>query len=93
MIEDVTLLTLLVYAVVGLVLGLLLGGMLKGGGFGWFGNICLGLLGAFVGGLVATFANPGFANLFNNNDLVMNLAAAAGGCVLLTLIVAIFKRR
>jgi len=88
MIEDVTLLTLLIYAVVGLVLGLLLGSMLKGGGFGWFGNICLGMLGAFLGGLGATFAN-----LINNNDLVMNLAAAAGGCIVLTLIVAIFKRR
>lgn len=88
MIEDVTILTLLIYAVIGVLLGLIMGPLLKGGGFGWFGNLCLGLLGAFVGGLVATSAS-----YITDNDPIMNAAAAAGGCVLLTLIVAIFKRR
>ena len=88
MIEDVTILTLLIYAVIGVLLGLIMGPLLKGGGFGWFGNLCLGLLGAFAGGLVATFAS-----YITDNDPIMNAAAAAGGCVLLTLIVAIFKRR
>lgn len=88
MIEDVTILTLLIYAVIGVLLGLIMGPLLKGGGFGWFGNLCLGLLGAFVGGLVVTFAS-----YITNNDPIMNAVAAAGGCVLLTLIVAIFKRR
>ncbi len=88
MIEDVTLLTLLIYAVIGILLGLLLGPLLKGGGFGWFGNLCLGLLGAFLGGLILTLTSH-----VTDNHLIMNAAAAAGGCILLTLIVAIFKRR
>ncbi len=88
MIEDVTLLTLLIYAVIGVLLGLLLGTMLKGGGFGWFGNLCLGLLGAFLGGLVLTLTSH-----VVDNNIMWNAIAAAGGSTLLTLIVAIFKRR
>jgi len=88
MIEDVTLLTLLIYAIIGIILGLILGPLLKGRGFGWFGNLCLGLLGAFLGGLALTFSN----HVIDNNP-IMNAIAAAGGCILLTLIVAIFKRR
>ncbi len=88
MIEDVTLLTLIIYGVVGIVLGLVLGLLLKGRGFGWFGNLCLGLLGAFLGGLVLTFTS----HVTDNNPL-MNAAAAAAGSVLLILIVAILKRR
>ena len=86
--EDVTLLTLLIYAVVGVVLGLILGLLLKGRGFGWFGNLCLGLLGAFIGGLVLTLTSHVITN-----DPLLNAGAAAGGCVLLMLIVAILKRR
>jgi len=85
---DVTLLTLVVYALIGILLGSALGPLLKGRGFGWFGNLCLGLLGAFLGGLALTFSS----HVIDNN-LLMNAIAAAGGCVLLTLIVAIFKRR
>ncbi len=86
--EDVTLLTLLIYAVVGVVLGLILGLLLKGRGFGWFGNLCLGLLGAFIGGLALTLTSHVI-----NNDPILNAGAAAGGSVLLILIVAILKRR
>lgn len=85
---DVTLLTLLIYAVIGILLGLMLGPLLKGRGFGWFGNLCLGLLGAFLGGLVMTFTNH-----ITDNNPMMNAIAAACGCILLTLLVAILKRR
>lgn len=88
MIENVTLLTLLIYAVIGIVLGLILGVLLKGRGFGWFGNLCLGLLGAFLGGLLLTFTS----HVIDNNP-IMNAIAAAGGSVLLILLVAILKRR
>lgn len=85
---DVTLLTLLIYIGIGAILGLILGPMLKSGGFGWFGNLCLGLLGAFVGGLVATYGN-----FVVDNNPMMNAMAAAAGAILLTLVVALFKRR
>lgn len=84
----VTLLTLLIYVVIGSIIGLLLGSLLKSGGFGWFGNLCLGVLGAFIGGLVVTYGN-----FVLDNDPVQNAMAAAAGSVLFTLIVAIFKRR
>lgn len=85
---EVTLLTLLIYIVVGGLLGLLLGPMLKRRGFGWFGNICLGVVGAFLAGFILTYAN-----LVVDNDPLMNATAAAAGAILFTLIVAIFKRR
>lgn len=85
---DVTLQTLLIYIGIGAILGLILGPILKSGGFGWFGNLCLGLLGAFIGGLIATFGN-----LVVDNNPMMNAMAAAAGAILLTLVVAIFKRR
>ncbi len=88
MIEDLTLQTLLIYAVIGIVLGLILGLLLKGRGFGWFGNLCLGLLGAFLGGLVLTFTSH-----VVDNNLIMNAGAAAAGSVLLILLVGILKRR
>lgn len=85
---DVTLQTLLIYIAIGAVLGLILGPMLKSGGFGWFGNLCLGVLGAFAGGLAATYGN-----LVIDNDITRNSMAAAAGAILLTLIFAILKRR
>lgn len=85
---DVTLLTLLIYVLIGAILGLLFGPMLKSGGFGWFGNLCLGILGAFIGGLVATFGS-----FVVDNNPMMNVMAAAAGSILFTLVVAIFKRR
>lgn len=85
---DVTLLILLVYIAVGTILGLILGPMLKRGGFGWFGNICLGILGAFAGGLAATYGQ-----WVIDNDIARNAMAAAAGAVLITLIFAILKRR
>ena len=87
MIEDVTILTLLIYAVIGIVIGLILGLMIKGRGFGWFGNLCLGLLGAFLGGLVLTLTNQ----VIDNNP-VMNAIAATGGSTVLVVIVAILKK-
>ena len=73
---------------IGGLLGLLLGPLLKRGGFGWFGNICMGVLGAFLAGIVLTFADRVI-----DNNLILNAMAAAAGAILLTLIVAIFKRR
>ncbi len=84
----VTLLTLLIYIAIGAVLGLLLGPLLKRGGFGWFGNLCLGILGAFIGGLIVTYGN-----FVTDNNPMMNAMAAAAGSVLFTLVVALFKRR
>jgi uncharacterized membrane protein YeaQ/YmgE (transglycosylase-associated protein family) len=84
----VTLQTLLIYIGIGAILGLILGPLLKSGGFGWFGNICLGVLGAFAGGLAATFGE-----LVIDNDIMRNSMAAAAGAILMTLIFAILKRR
>ena len=85
---EVTLLTLLVYFLIGAILGLLLGPMLKSGDFGWFGNICLGILGGFIGGLAVTFGN-----FVVDNNPILNAMAAAAGSILFILVVAIFKRR
>jgi uncharacterized membrane protein YeaQ/YmgE (transglycosylase-associated protein family) len=41
---------ILIWLIVGAVAGLLAGMIVKGGGFGLFGDIIVGILGAFVGG-------------------------------------------
>ncbi len=44
--------TIIIWLVVGAVVGLLAGLIVKGGGFGLLGDIVVGILGAFVGGLL-----------------------------------------
>ena len=41
---------ILIWLIVGAVAGMLAGMIVKGGGFGLFGDIIVGILGAFVGG-------------------------------------------
>ena len=50
---------LLAWLVVGLVAGWLAGQVTKGGGFGLIGNLVIGLIGAFIGGLVFSYLLPG----------------------------------
>ena len=61
---DMTLMTALAYLITGAVLGPIFGSALKGGGFGLFGNLCMGILGACAGGWVATVGN-----IVTDNDL------------------------
>lgn len=84
---DITLLTMLAYLLTGVVLGPIFGSALAAGGFGIFGNVCLGILGACLGGLMATFGN-----IVTDNDLLNNLLAAAAGVMMTSVLMAVVKR-
>jgi uncharacterized membrane protein YeaQ/YmgE (transglycosylase-associated protein family) len=47
------LVSLLVWAIVGLIAGWLAGQVVRGGGYGVVGNIIVGLIGAMIGGFLA----------------------------------------
>ena len=50
---------LLAFLLVGLIAGWLAGQFMKGGGYGLIGDIIMGIVGAFVGGLLFSFLLPG----------------------------------
>ena len=84
---DMTLMTALAYLITGAVLGPIFGSALKGGGFGLFGNLCMGILGACAGGWVATVGN-----IVTDNHLLNNLLAAAAGVMIFSMLMGIVKR-
>ena len=50
---------ILSWLAVGLIAGWLAGRVMKGSGYGTFGNVVLGMIGAFIGGLIFSFLLPG----------------------------------
>ena len=50
---------LIAWLIVGLVAGFLAGQFMKGGGYGLVGDIVVGVIGAFVGGLLFSLLLPG----------------------------------
>lgn len=47
--------SLLIFLAVGAIAGWLAGSLLRGGGFGVFGNMVIGVIGSFIGGYVFRF--------------------------------------
>jgi uncharacterized membrane protein YeaQ/YmgE (transglycosylase-associated protein family) len=67
---------------VGLVAGWLAGQFMKGGGYGLVGDIVMGVVGAFVGGLLFSFLMPG-----SSVGLLGSIVVAFIGAVLLILLI------
>jgi uncharacterized membrane protein YeaQ/YmgE (transglycosylase-associated protein family) len=75
-----TLESLIVLIVVGLIAGWLAGQIMKGGGFGLIGDIIVGIIGAFIGGwLWATLHLPSLGPWW----LTAIVSATVGACILL----------
>lgn len=81
-----TLTSLIIFLVIGLVAGWLAGVVMKGRGFGLVVNIILGIVGAFIGGWLFGRLNLGFGGL------VGEIFTAFVGSVILLLIVSLVKR-
>jgi uncharacterized membrane protein YeaQ/YmgE (transglycosylase-associated protein family) len=77
---------LLWFLLVGLVAGWLAGQIMKGRGFGLWGNLIVGVIGAFIGGLLFQFA--GIAG----ESLLGSLVAAVVGAIILLWIIAKVKK-
>ena len=78
--------SLVVFLVIGAIAGWLAGVLVKGGGFGLFGDIVVGIIGAVIGGWV--FGLLGIAA----GGVVGAIVAATVGAVILLLIVRAVKR-
>ncbi len=78
--------SLLAYLVIGVVAGWLAGKLVKGSGFGLVGDLCVGVLGSIVGGVVLDIANVSAGGWGGR------LLTATLGAVLLLFIVRYFKR-
>ena len=81
---------LLAWLVVGLIAGWLAGQVMKGSGFGLLGDIVIGVIGALVGGwLASTFLNiPDPINGIN----VTTIVVAFVGAVVVLLVARLIKR-
>lgn len=77
---------LLLFLLIGLVAGWLAGQIMKGRGFGVVGNLIVGVVGAFIGGFVFDALN------IASGGIVLSLAAALLGAIILLWIVGLVKK-
>lgn len=76
----------LFWLIIGAIAGWIAGNIMRGGGFGLFGNIVVGIVGALVGGWVF-----GLLGIAAGGTLGSLVTAVVGACVLL-FIVSLVKR-
>jgi uncharacterized membrane protein YeaQ/YmgE (transglycosylase-associated protein family) len=84
---DATLVSILVWLIVGGVAGWLAGIVVKGGGFGLVGDIIVGIIGAVVAGFL--FPRLGISL---GGGMVGAIIAAAIGAIIILVIVKLLKR-
>lgn len=77
---------LIVFAVIGIVAGWLAGQLLKGRGFGLLGNLVVGVIGAFIGGILFNLAG------ITSDNLLESLIAAVIGAVVLLLVIGALRK-
>jgi len=72
---------LIAWLIVGLVAGFLAGKVMKGSGYGFVGDIIIGLIGAFVGGLL-------FGSLVHTEYAMVGsiVVAFIGACILIAVV-------
>jgi uncharacterized membrane protein YeaQ/YmgE (transglycosylase-associated protein family) len=79
--------SLLAFLVIGVIAGWLAGRVMRGRGYGFFGNMLVGILGAYVGGIL--FSSVGLYPMGFLGSLLMAFA----GAVVLLFIIGIFRKR
>jgi len=68
------------WLLLGLIAGFLASLIMRGHGYGWFGNIILGLLGALVGGFVSSLLLNIDVTGLNPTSIIVSVV---GACVLI----------
>lgn len=84
---DAQLQTIIIWLVIGAIAGVLAGTIVKGGGFGLFGDIVVGIVGAFVGGWLLPRLG-----VHLGTGLVPVIASATIGAVVLLLVLRMIRR-
>jgi uncharacterized membrane protein YeaQ/YmgE (transglycosylase-associated protein family) len=75
------------FILIGLTVGWIAGQFLKGGGFGIFGDIVVGMIGAVIGGFMFHVIG-----LSTGGGLIGNLTASTIGAVILLLVTRQFRQ-
>jgi len=75
------------FIIIGAIAGWLAGNIMRGGGFGLFMNIIVGVVGALIGGWVFDLLGIG-----TGNGLMGGLITALVGAILLLWLISLFKR-
>ncbi len=79
---------ILIWIIVGLIAGWLAGLVMKGGGYGVLGDIILGIIGALVGGFIAS-ALFGIPNAINGFNLTTLIVAFLGAVIVVAIVRAL----
>jgi uncharacterized membrane protein YeaQ/YmgE (transglycosylase-associated protein family) len=80
--------SLLIILVVGVVAGWLAGQILRGTGFGLVADLCIGIIGAFIGNWLLPRLG-----VHLGGHLLGQIVAATIGAIILLLILGLFRRR
>ncbi len=83
---------ILAWIIVGLIAGWLTGLIMKGSGYGVIGDIILGIVGAIVGGFIAS-AVFGIPNAVNGLNVTSIIVAIVGAVILVAIVRALSGRR
>lgn len=75
------------FLLIGLVAGWLAGQLVKGGGFGVVGDLCVGVVGALLGGFLFRLLN------ITSSGLLGDLVMATVGAVVLLVVLRAIKRK
>lgn len=79
---------LLIFLVIGAVAGWLAGNLMKGRGFGLIGNLIVGIIGAFLGGIIFNWLGISLGI----DPMLASLIIAVIGAVVLLFIASLLKR-
>jgi len=79
--------SLIIFLIIGAVAGWIAGQVVRGGGFGLLGDIVVGILGAFVAGLLFPALHISLGS-----PIVGAVVSAAIGAIILLLIVRLIRR-
>ncbi len=82
--------SILGWIVIGIVAGWLTGKIMKGGGYGWFLDMVLGLVGAVIGGYI--FSALGYGGT-GEHGIIVSIIIATIGAVILTFLIHLFTGR
>ncbi len=75
------------FLLIGLVAGWLAGMITKGRGFGIFGNMVVGILGALIGGYLFNFAG-----ISGGGGLLGSLITALAGAIVLLILIGLIRK-
>jgi len=78
---------IIAWLIIGAIAGWLAGVLVKGGGFGLFVDIIVGIVGAFIGGWLA-----GLLGIHIGAGMISSIITAIIGAVILLFVIRLFKR-